>query len=85
MKHFAKAFVGASLLAVAACGGQGDDRAADNVEDAAENRADMLEEQADNTNNEILEQNLEAQADAVRENGEQAADAIDDADPVLNR
>lgn len=85
MKHFAKVFVGAGLLALAACGGQGDDALADNVEDAAERNADILEEMADNTTNEVLAENLEAQADAIEENGDAAADAIDDADPIVNR
>ena len=85
MKHFATAFVGAGFLALAACGGQGDDTAADNVEDAAEANAEMLEDMADNATNEMVEDNLEMQADAVEENGEQQADAIDDADPIVNQ
>lgn len=85
MKHFAKAFVGAGLLALAACGGQGDDAAADNVEDAAEANAQVYDDLADNATNDAVEDNLEATADAIEENGEAAADAIDDADPIVNQ
>ncbi|TVV77340.1 hypothetical protein [Sphingomonas solaris] len=49
---------------LAACGGNGDDKLAERVEDQAENRADALEERADQ----------------VRDTGEQRADAIDAAD-----
>ncbi|MCP3731544.1 hypothetical protein M9978_14040 [Sphingomonas sp. MG17] len=80
MKFLVKAVAGASLLALAACGGNADDKAADNVEAAAENQADALEEAADNTTNETMEDSLEQQADKVREAGEDKADAIDDAD-----
>jgi UDP-N-acetylmuramyl tripeptide synthase len=80
MKFLVKAVAGASLLALAACGGNADDKAADNVEAAAENQADALEEAADNATNETMEDSLEQQADKVREAGEDKADAIDDAD-----
>lgn len=49
---------------LAACGGNGDDKLAERVEDHAENRADALEERADQ----------------IRDTGEQRADAIDAAD-----
>lgn len=61
----------AAALALAACGGKGDDKLGDRVEQAADNRADALEAQADN---------LEDQAKAVRKTGEQQEDAIDAAD-----
>lgn len=80
MKTIFKAAALASLVTLAACGGNGDDALADNVEANADSAADALDAQADNTTNEALEDSLEQQADAVRENGEAAADAIDDAD-----
>lgn len=80
MKSILKtAMAGAGLMALAACGGA-DDKAAQNVEAAAENQADALEDLADNTSNETLEESLEAQADNVEDAGENKADAIDDAD-----
>lgn len=77
------AMVGAAL-ALAACGGNGDDRAAENVEDAAENQADLLEEMAENATNEAAEEALENRADAVEDTGEEKADAIDDSDGATN-
>jgi predicted small lipoprotein YifL len=67
------AFASLALLAVplAACGGKGDDKLGQQVEQAADNRADQMEAAADN---------LEARAKQVRENGEDRSDAIDAAD-----
>ncbi|TPG10827.1 hypothetical protein [Sphingomonas oligophenolica] len=56
---------------LAACGGNGDDKLAGRVEDAADNRADQMEAMASN---------LEDRADRTRDIGEQRADAIDAAD-----
>lgn len=80
MKFMIKAVAGAGLLALAACGGNADDKAADNVEAAAENQADALEAAADAAPNETMEDSLEQQADNVEDAGEAKADAIDDAD-----
>lgn len=81
MKSILKAaMAGAGLIALAACGGNADDKAAANVEAAGENQADTLEQMADNTTNETLEDSLEAQADNVEDAAENKADAIDDAD-----
>ena len=71
-----KPILATAILAIlatplAACGGNGDDKLAERVEDRAENRADQLEAMADN---------LEDRADRTREIGEQRADAIDAAD-----
>ena len=85
MKYLTKALLGASFLALAACGGQGDDAAGDNVADAAENQAEALEAQADNATNEVVEDQLEQQADQVEENGAAAEEAIDEADVVVNQ
>lgn len=81
MKFILKsAMAGAGLIALAACGGGADDKAASNVEAAAENQADALEDLADNTSNETLADSLEAQADNVEDAGEAKAEAIDRAD-----
>jgi len=85
MRHLTKALLGASFLALAACGGQGDDALGDNVADAAENQADMLDAQADNATSDVAEERLEDQADVVEETGEAREEAIDEADVVVNQ
>lgn len=69
----------AVALPLSACGGKGDDRLADRVEDAADNRADAIEMQADLLENQA--EALDERAEQVRETGERRADAIDAADP----
>ena len=85
MKFMLKAALGASLLALAACGGQGDDSLGDNVADNADAVADNLEDIADNTSNEAAADSLEANASAIRENGQEQEEAIDDADVKANQ
>ena len=51
MKKLSFAIVGAAALALAACGGKGDDALGDNVADNYEAAADNLEAMADNTAN----------------------------------
>lgn len=70
MKRLAFALAAMSLP-LAACGGKGDDKLADNIQAAADNRADAMEATAEN---------LKDQADAVRDNAKEQADAVDDAD-----
>jgi len=70
----------AGLLALAACGGNADDKAAENITEMTENKADALEEQADNATAEQTEDALEDRADQVRETGEEAAETADDTD-----
>ena len=79
MHKFAKILIGSGLLALAACGGQGDDALGDNAAEAAENQADTLDQMADNASG-AQEDSLEAQAEVVRESGEAKEEAIDDAD-----
>lgn len=74
MKKLSFAIVGAAALALAACGGQGDDAAGENVQENLENAADAMDANA--SENAVLEN----QADALREEGEQAEEAIDEAD-----
>ena len=80
MKFTLKAALGAGLLALAACGGQGDDSLGDNIADNADAVADNLEDIADNTTNEVVEDRLEDNAAAIREAGEDAESKIDNAD-----
>lgn len=79
MRKISFALVGAAALAVAACGGTGDDTLGENVQENMEAAGDALDDMADNAaGNEAA--TLENQAAALREAGENAEDAIDDAD-----
>jgi len=80
MKLLVKAACAAALLALGACGGGADDRAAENIEAMGENQADALETQAEMTSNEQLSDALEAQADNIEDAAEAAADRADDED-----
>lgn len=79
MKKLSFAIVGAAALALAACGGKGDDALADNVEDNYEAASDNLEAMADNATGAEAAA-LENQADALEVEGDAKADAIDSAD-----
>ncbi|HEX8064093.1 MAG TPA: hypothetical protein VF535_12880 [Allosphingosinicella sp.] len=80
MKFTLKAALGAGLLALAACGGQGDDSLGDNVADNADAVAANIEAVTENSGNEAIEEAGEDKAEAVREAGEAKEEAIDDAD-----
>jgi hypothetical protein len=67
MKMLMIAAGAAGLLVLTACGGGADDRAAENIEAAAEGRADALEQQADAAGNEATEDALEDRAENVRD------------------
>ena len=79
MKKLSFAVVGAAALALAACGGQGDDAAGENVQENYEAQAENLEAAADNATGAEAAA-LENQAEALEEQGEQAEEAIDEAD-----
>lgn len=80
MKMIAKLAAGAAFLALAACGeGKGDDRAAEQVENAFDARAQQLENAAENASG-AAEEQLEDQAEIYRRTGEAAAEAVDDVD-----
>lgn len=80
MKKVSFALVGAAALALAACGGKGDDALGDNVEQNYDNAADNLDAMADNTSNEVAADKLENQADALRKEGDAKEEAIDESD-----
>ena len=67
MKFTLKAALGAGLLSLAACGGQGDDSLGDNVADNAEAVAENIEAATEATGNEAIEEAGEDKAEAVRE------------------
>ena len=79
MNDLTKLLIGAGFLALAACGGKGDDKAAEEVEQAFENTAQQLDNAADNASG-ATEERLEDEAEVLRRTGEAAADAIDDVD-----
>jgi ABC-type glycerol-3-phosphate transport system substrate-binding protein len=79
MKKLSFALVGAATLALAACGGQGDDAAAENAQENLEAQAENLEAAADNATGAEAAA-LENQADALEEQGEKTEEAIDEAD-----
>ena len=80
MKKLSFAIVGAAALALAACGGKGDDALGDNVNDNYQAAADNLDAMADNTANGAESDMLENQAGALRKEGDRKEEAIDDAD-----
>lgn len=79
MRNFGKLIIGAALIALAACGGQGDDKAAEQVEQSFENVAQQLDNAAENASG-AAEERLEDEAEVLRQTGEAAAEAVDDVD-----
>jgi len=82
MKTILRTAAAASLLALAlaACGGNADDQAAENIQDMTENKAGVLEDMADNSATDQGEERLEDQAENVQEMGEEKAEQADDND-----
>ena len=80
MNKLSFAMVGAAALALAACGGRGDDAAAENAQENLEAQAETHVACAENTGNAAEAAALENQADALEEAGEQKEEAIDEAD-----
>lgn len=80
MKKFAFAIAGAASIALAGCGGQGDDALGENVQENMEAGAENLDALAGNAANAAEAEALGDQADQLREEGERAEEAIDDAD-----
>ena len=79
MKKLSFALVGAASLALAACGGQGDDALGENVQENFEAASDNLEAMSDNATG-AEAATLENQADALEAEGARKEEAIDDAD-----
>lgn len=79
MNSFKLLLAAASLGALAACGGEGDDQTGDIVARDSDAAADAMERGAENMSGAAADI-VEKQADAVREAGQQAEEAIDEAD-----
>ena len=79
MKSIFKAAAVSAFLALAACGGSGDDTMGDNVADAAEAQAENMEAMADNMSGPAADM-MEQKAENVAEEGARKEEAIDDAD-----
>ena len=80
MKTIHFALVGAASLALAACGGKGDDALGENVQENYEAAGDNLDAMADNSGNAAAAETLGDQADALKAEGARKEEAIDDAD-----
>ena len=80
MRKIAFALVGAASLALAGCGGQGDDTLGENAQENLEAQAENLDALAANAGSEAEAEALGNQADQLREEGENREEAIDESD-----
>jgi hypothetical protein len=80
MNKIAFALVGAASLALAACGGQGDDSLGENVQENFEAASENMDMMAENAATPAEAATLENQAEALETEGERKEEAIDDAD-----
>ena len=80
MKKLAFAMVGAASIALAGCGGSGDDALGENAQENLEGQAENLDALAGNAATDAEAEALGNQADQLREEGEQREEAIDEAD-----
>ena len=80
MKKFAFALVGAASIALAGCGGQGDDSLAENAQENLEGQAENLDALAGNAATDAEAEALGNQAEQLRDEGENREEAIDEAD-----
>ena len=80
MKKLSFALVGAAALALAACGGKGDDTLGDNIADNYEPLPTIWMQRPTIPPMRWKPTSLENQADALREEGENKEEAVDDAD-----
>ena len=80
MKRIAFAMAAAASIALAGCGGQGDDTVGENVQENLEGQADDLDAMAGNAANAAEAEALGNQADQLRNEGEALEEAADDAD-----
>jgi predicted small lipoprotein YifL len=75
-----KTIAASALLALAACGGDGDDALGEKAKDAAETKAENLSDMADNAATPAQADALNDRADAVEQAGEKREEQIDDSD-----
>jgi predicted kinase len=80
MKKFAFAIVSAASIALAGCGGSGDDTLAENVQENMEGQADNLDALAGNAATDAEAEALGNQAEQLRDEGNAREEAIDEAD-----
>lgn len=80
MKKIAFALTSAAAIALAGCGGQGDDALGENVQENMEAQAENLEAMGDNAGNAAAAEALGEQAEQLEQEGARREEAIDDAD-----
>lgn len=80
MKKIAFALTSAAAIALAGCGGQGDDALGENVQENMEAQAENLEAMSDNAGNAAAAEALGEQAEQLEQEGARREEAIDDAD-----